>query len=54
MKEKLKEVGRRGKVRGAEEERALNKRNKREDEKKKVMKMTYGREEGLLGLVLEI
>jgi len=54
VKEKLKVVERRGEVRGAEEGRALNKRNRREDEKKKVLKTTYGREEGLLRLVLEI
>ena len=46
MKEKSMVVERRGEIGQAEEERALK--------KKKILKSTYGREEGLLGLAHEI
>ena len=48
MKEKSMVVERRGEIGQAEEERALKKK------KKKILKTTYGREEGLLGLAHEI
>ena len=41
----------------AEEEKALDKKEqkrKREDEKKRLLKMTYGKKERLLGLALDI
>ena len=44
-------------VRRAEEGGTLNKKRqnrKREDIKKRTLKMTYGNEEGLLGLALDI
>ena len=44
-------------VRVAEEERALDKKEQKrkgEDERKRMLKMTYGKEEGLLGLTLDI
>ena len=47
MKEKSMVVERRGEIGQAEEERALKK-------KKEILKTTYGREEGLLGLAHEI
>ena len=50
-------IGGRDGVRVTEEERALDKKEQKrkgEDEKKRMLKMTYGKEERLLRLALDI
>ena len=55
--EMMKGIGGRDGVRVAEEERALDKKEQKrkgEDEKKRMPKMTYGKEERLFRLALDI